>query len=81
VSVSFERPDHLLTLAKWDELPEELCRRGELVEGVLIVVPGATALHQRTMSKLCAELNRQLPAHYSAVPDLDVSSRRHHCRP
>jgi Uma2 family endonuclease len=72
VSVSFERPDHLLTLAEWDELTEELCRRGELVEGVLVVVPGATALHQRAMSKLCTELNRQLPAHYSAVPDVDV---------
>jgi Uma2 family endonuclease len=65
-------PDHLLTLAEWEALPEDSTRRYELMEGTLQVTPRPTPLHQLAMQELGAELNRQLPAELTAVPDVDV---------
>jgi hypothetical protein len=46
-------PDHLLSLAEWDELPEDVSRRFELVEGMLQTrrrrwMPGPVGLSRRT---------------------------------
>lgn len=65
-------PDHLLTLAEWDDVPVESSRRLELVEGVVQVVPRPTVQHQVAMANLAAELNRQLPTHLLAAPDVEV---------
>jgi Uma2 family endonuclease len=71
-------PDHLLTLAEWEALPEDASRGYELVEGVLLVVPGPTPLHQLAMLRLGAELHlgaeldRQLPDDLTVLPDVEV---------
>ena len=65
-------PDHLLTLAEWEALPEDSSRRYELVEGVLLVVPRPTPLHQLAMLRLGAELDRQLPDDLTVLPDVEV---------
>jgi Uma2 family endonuclease len=65
-------PDHLLTLAEWEALPEDASRRYELVEGVLLVVPRPTPLHQRVMARLAVELDRQLPDALAALADVEV---------
>lgn len=65
-------PDHLVTLAEWDELSVNPAHRYELVEGVVLVVPRPAALHQRAMVRLAAELDRQLPADLCALADVEV---------
>lgn len=65
-------PDHLLTLAEWNALPEDTSRRYELVEGVLLVVPRPAPMHQRVMVRLTAELDRQLPDDLTALADVEV---------
>ena len=65
-------PDHLLTLDEFEELPEDDSRRYELQEGVLHVTPKAASLHQRVIKRLTDVLDRQLPADWEAVPDVEV---------
>ncbi|MGH3776815.1 MAG: Uma2 family endonuclease [Pseudonocardiaceae bacterium] len=65
-------PDHLLTLAEWDALPQDTSRCYELVEGVLLVVPRPAPLHQRAMWKLCSQIENQLPAELTVLPDVEV---------
>ena len=59
-------PDHLLSLAEWDVLPEDTSHRCELVEGILLVAPCPAFLHQLVMQELGAEL---------ASPGLRASTR------
>jgi Uma2 family endonuclease len=67
-------PDHLLTIEEWDALPEDVCRRCELVDGVLQMSPSPISNHQVAMAFLCAQLNDALTARYLiAVPDVDVA--------
>ena len=66
-------PDHLLTLAEFDELPEDNSRRYELQEGVLQVYPKAALLHQRAVHVLTHALNGQLSAEWEAVGDAEVA--------
>ena len=65
-------PDHLLSLAEWEQLPEDTSHRYELSEGVLLVVPRPLALHQRAMGRLMATLDEQLPDNLTALPDVEV---------
>jgi Uma2 family endonuclease len=65
-------PDHLLSLAEWDRLPEDRSHRFELAEGILLVSPRPALLHQLVTQQLGAELNRQLPTELTAVPDFEV---------
>jgi Uma2 family endonuclease len=65
-------PDHLLTLAEWDALPEDPSRRYELIEGVLLVVPRPARMHQRAMVRLTSELDQQLPDDLTALADVEV---------
>lgn len=66
------RPDHLLSLEEWDELPEDLSRHYELVEGVLLVAPRPVPHHRAAAMNLAADLNRQLPATLRAIEDGEV---------
>ncbi|TLF74510.1 Uma2 family endonuclease [Nocardia cyriacigeorgica] len=65
-------PDHLLTLADWDALPEDNSRSYELVEGVLIVSPRPLALHQRAIWRLAGQLESQLPEKLGALPEVEL---------
>lgn len=65
-------PDHLLTLAEWDALPQDVTRRFELVEGVLLVAPRPALLHQLAMIRLATALGEQLPAGLVAVGAVEV---------
>ncbi len=70
---SLRWPDHLLTLDEWDQLPEDVSRHFELVEGVLHMSPRPTALHQRVIRRLCQQLDAQLrPRGMEPVPEVDV---------
>lgn len=65
--------DHLLSLEEWDQLEFTTPGRYELVEGVVLVVPKPAFLHQRAVSRLAVMLDAQLPAHLTAVSDVDVT--------
>lgn len=65
-------PDHLLSLAEWDVLPEDTSHRCELVEGILLVAPRPASLHQRAMVRIAGELDRQLPDELAALADFEV---------
>lgn len=65
-------PDHLIGLDGWDAMPEDLCRRCELVEGVVHASPRATARHQRLTVLLVNALNEALPDEWCAVVDIEV---------
>jgi Uma2 family endonuclease len=68
-------PDHLLTLAEWDALPQDTSRCYELVEGVLLVVPRPAPLHQWVMLRLCRQIEDQLTGELIVLPDVDVLVR------
>ncbi|WP_280299685.1 Uma2 family endonuclease [Nocardia neocaledoniensis] len=65
-------PDHLLTLADWDSLAEDNSRMYELVEGVLIVSPRPTSLHQRVIKRLAWQLEPQLAAEWEVLGEVEV---------
>jgi Uma2 family endonuclease len=65
-------PDHLLTLREWDDLPDEMHFRAEFVEGVVVMVPSPTALHQRAGLRLATILDDQLPDDLTAVMEVEV---------
>jgi Uma2 family endonuclease len=65
-------PDHLLTLAEWEAMPEDTTHRLELVEGVLLVTARPVSFHQRAMVRLTTELDRQFPKDLAAVADVEV---------
>lgn len=60
-------PDHLLTIAEWDALPEDNSRHYELVEGVFAVTPRAPALHQRLVRRLTTAFDDALTPRWEAL--------------
>ncbi|MCL2423863.1 MAG: Uma2 family endonuclease [Micrococcales bacterium] len=65
-------PLDLLTLEEWNSLPEYELHRVECVEGVLVVTPRPSILHQWVMSQLAAILHDSLPEHLVVLPEIDV---------
>jgi Uma2 family endonuclease len=65
-------PDHLLSLAEWDALDPDPARRYELVEGVLVVVPRPSTVHQNALLELAVQLKAQLPARLRVLPEVEV---------
>lgn len=66
-------PDHLLSVADWDALPEDTMRHYEVEEGVLQVSPRPGLGHQWAVKKLLSHLDAQLPVHLCAFPEIEVS--------
>jgi Uma2 family endonuclease len=66
-------PDHLLSMADWDALPEDNTHRYEVAEGVLHVSPQPVSNHQWAVSELILQLQPQLPADFRALPDVEVA--------
>lgn len=65
-------PDHLLSLAEWEALPEDNSRNYELQEGVLIANPKSHPLHQGVVARLMKTLNHQLPLEWEVVGAVEV---------
>ncbi|MBP2323403.1 Uma2 family endonuclease [Kibdelosporangium banguiense] len=65
-------PDHLLSLADWEALPEDNSRHFELVEGVLQVSPHPVWNHQRAITKLLGRLDSQLPQDLVVQPEFEL---------
>lgn len=65
-------PDHQLTLQEWEELPVDEAFRLELVEGMLSIVPKPRSRHQNAATDATYLLERQLPAHLTALADVEV---------
>ncbi len=66
-------PDHLLSVADWDALPEDTMRHYEVEGGVLQVSPRPGLGHQWAVKKLLSQLDAQLPVHLRAFPEIEVS--------
>lgn len=60
-------PDRLLTLADWEELPEDATHRLECAEGILTVTPRPLPHHQRAVRRLAEQLETALPTEQWAV--------------
>lgn len=65
-------PNHVLTLADWEALPEDNTLRVELVEGVLAVVPQPYSWHQHAGNRITHRTNDQLPPELVALGEVDV---------
>lgn len=65
-------PDHLLTVEEFAALPEDNSRRYELQEGLLIVSPRATSLHQQVALHLQMSLYGQLPDGWRVAADMEL---------
>ncbi|RDI67246.1 Uma2 family endonuclease [Nocardia pseudobrasiliensis] len=72
MSIVTQWPDHLLTLADWDGLPEDSSRRFELVEGVLGVTPRPILRHQSAGWRLAGQLEPQLPPELYVVTEAEL---------
>lgn len=66
-------PDHLLTLAEWDALPEDASRRIELVEGALQVSPRPAARHQLLTAGLAVALDAALRPRWRALAEVELT--------
>ncbi len=65
-------PDHLLDLDEWDALDEEMTRRAELVDGVLVMAPSPSGRHQRLGRRLATAIEDQLGPRAVVTSDVDV---------
>jgi Uma2 family endonuclease len=70
--VALPIPRELMTLDEWDALPEDNSAHYELQEGVLVVSPKPAKRHQLAVTRLAAQMERQLPIEWVAVPDFEV---------
>lgn len=64
-----------LTADEYEELPDELCKRVEVVDGYVHVSPSQTAIHQRIVARLWGTLSAQCPAGMECYIGLDVRFR------
>jgi Uma2 family endonuclease len=62
----------IITLAGYDAMSEDDCRRHELVDGALVRMPVRTPRHQRALVMLTKQLDEQLPAGFDVVHSFDV---------
>lgn len=65
-------PNHQLTLADWEALPQDEVLRLELVEGMLTVVPQPYSWHQRAGNRLTHRTDDQLPRDLVALSEVEV---------
>lgn len=65
-------PDHQLTLADWEALPEDSALRLEVAEGMLVVSPKPLFWHQKASMRLGYWLDDVLPKGLTALTDVEV---------
>ncbi|MEV5540449.1 Uma2 family endonuclease [Saccharopolyspora shandongensis] len=66
-------PPEGLSAAEYEALPEEVCRRIEIVDGAIVVTPAPRRSHQRIVRRLAEEL--ALAAGSELTVDFDVDLR------
>ncbi|GAB1514369.1 Uma2 family endonuclease [Actinophytocola sp. KF-1] len=64
-----------LTVADYEALPEEVCRRIEIVDGAVVVSPSPRRAHQHIAHNLVTALKEIAPPGYTAVGDVDLRLR------
>lgn len=65
-------PEEGVTAEEYDRMPEELCRRIEIVDGSIIVSPSATPRHNRIARLLANALEAAAPAPWQVTTDVDL---------
>ncbi len=63
---------HQLTLADWEDLPEDERFRLELVEGLLSIMPNPRPWHQRASTKLTRRVEEHLAEDLIALSEVEV---------
>lgn len=61
-----------ITAEDYETLPEEVCRRIEIVDGFVVVSPSPSRPHQKLVGALWGTLFRQLPPEFDASLDVDL---------
>lgn len=65
-------PEEGVTAEEYDRMPEEICRRIEIVDGSIIVSPSATPRHNRIARLLANSLERAAPSPWQVTTDVDL---------
>jgi Uma2 family endonuclease len=65
-------PEEGITAEEYDRLPEEICRRIEIVDGSIIVSPSATPRHNRIARLLANRLEEVVPEPWQVTTDVDL---------
>jgi len=64
-----------LTVADYEALPEEVCRRIEIVDGGVVVSPSPARVHQRIARRLANALEAVDPSRFGVETDIDLRLR------
>jgi Uma2 family endonuclease len=70
--MSLSWPNHPITLADWEAMPEDESLRLELAEGVLVMSPFPFPWHQKASNHISNRLDEQLPRTLVALVDVEV---------
>ncbi|SFS33505.1 Uma2 family endonuclease [Saccharopolyspora flava] len=64
-----------LSAAEYEALPEEACRRIEIVDGAIVVTPAPRRLHQTIARRLANELEHAAGPEFAVDTDIDLRLR------
>lgn len=67
--------DGLITVADYEALPEEVCRRIEIVDGMVVLSPSPRRAHQNIAYNLVPLLKAATRPQFNAVGDVDLRLR------
>jgi Uma2 family endonuclease len=65
-------PEEGVTAEEYDRMPEEICRRIEIVDGSIIVSPSATPRHNRIARLLANSLEDAAPTPWQVTTNVDL---------
>ena len=65
-------PEEGVTAEEYDRMPEEVCRRIEILDGSIIVSPSATPRHNRIARMLANSLEEAVPSPWQVTTDVDL---------
>src|SRR6266545_8154896 len=66
-----------LSASDYEALPEDLCRRIEVVDGGVVVLPAPHRSHQRLVRRLADALERQCGDDMAVTTSVDLRLREH----
>ncbi|MFL6052383.1 MAG: Uma2 family endonuclease [Actinoallomurus sp.] len=65
-------PEEGVTAEEYDRIPEEICRRIEIIDGSIIVSPSATPQHNRIARLFANALEAAAPTPWQVTTDVDL---------